>query len=159
MLVKTSHVIMMASDMETDPAAVPELIRQARLKPDAVITASRWHNHRQFKGYQPLKLVLNYIFQVIVRTLYRTTLTDATFGYRLFPAQLVQRIRWEELRHPFLLETILKPLLLGVPIIEIPVAWEARSEGVSQNPFFRNFDYFRILFKYKFYSRNQLVKE
>ncbi len=80
-----------------------------------------------------------------------------TFGYRIFPTALVQSIRWEEVRHPFLLETVLKPLKLGVKVVEIPIKWEARLEGESQNPFFRNFVYFRIGFKVLFYSKKKIL--
>ena len=70
----------------------------------------------------------------------------------------MQSIRWEELRHPFLLETLVKPLRLGVPIIEIPTLWKARTEGESQNPFLRNFVYFRIGLKTRFASRQSILK-
>jgi hypothetical protein len=59
-------------------------------------------------------------------------------------SDLVKNIRWEELRHPFLLETILKPLRLGASVTEIPAVWSQRVEGVSHNAFWMNFLYFRI---------------
>jgi hypothetical protein len=39
---------------------------------------------------------------------------------------------------------LLRPLLRGATATEIPVRWEARREGESHNPFWRNFLYFRI---------------
>lgn len=144
MIAEGSHVIMMASDLETDPHDVATMIERAKSLPQAVITASRWANGGSFSGYSPIKLGLNKLFQASFAVLYQTSLTDMTYGYRLFPTALVRAIRWEELRHPFLLETIVKPLRLGVPIYEIPSRWSARTEGESSNTFLRTFVYFRI---------------
>ena len=145
-----SHVVLMSSDLETDPYTVSEMVVQSLQHPDAIVTASRWRRGVAFSGYNPVKLMANWLFQKVVRFLYRTPLTDATFGFRLFPIGVVREIDWVETRHPFFLETILKPILMGVPVIEISSGWTARTEGVSQNPFWRNFDYFRILFRYRF---------
>jgi hypothetical protein len=81
-----------------------------------------------------------------------------TYGFRIFPAALVHSIQWEELRHPFLFETILKPLRLGVRVKEIPGVWAVRKEGESQNTFFRNFEYFPIGLKVRFTDKEKLLK-
>lgn len=157
-LARGSHVIMMASDLETDPALVPDMIEQSRQRPDAVITATRWRRGGRFKDYAPVKLVLNWVFQQFFRILFATRLTDLTYGYRLFPTSLVTSIRWDELKHPLLFETILKPLRLGVPVIELPTVWTARDEGESQNQFSSYFRYLWIGMKYRFVPRRQLLR-
>jgi hypothetical protein len=157
-LARGSHVIMMASDLETDPNMVRELIVEARKIPSGVVTTSRWRAHATFEGYSKIKLLCNWIFQHFFSFLYGTHLTDMTFGYRIFPTKLVQAIKWEELRHPFLFETMVKPLRLGVPVTEIGCGWQARIEGESQNPFFRNFAYFRTGLKTRFASRQSILR-
>lgn len=152
-----THVVMMSSDLETDPNDVPHMIALAKSHPNSIITASRWLNKNAFKGYNPVKWVCNYLFQSFFRWLYRTHLTDMTFGYRLFPRSLVQAIDWQEVRHPFFLETIVKPLRLGVDVKEVPSLWVARIEGESQNPFFRNFLYFKVGVLTRFVSPAQLL--
>jgi len=152
-----SHILMMASDMETAPDEVKYFIAAAKNHPEMIITGSRWIKGGGFQQYSYFKYLLNFIFQRLFSVLYRTKLTDMTYGYRLFPAPLVKSIRWEELRHPFLFETIVKPLRLGVEVIEVPSKWKARSEGGSQNTFMRNFEYFRIGFKTLFYSKEQIL--
>ena len=62
-----------------------------------------------------------------------------TYGFRIFPSKLVNEINWEELKHPFLFESILKPIRLQIPVIEIPSKWKAREKGDSQNTFFKIF--------------------
>jgi glycosyltransferase involved in cell wall biosynthesis len=153
-----SHVVMMASDLETDPGTVKSLIDQAKQHPEDIITASRWLSEGGFRGYNPVKWALNFAFQRMFSSLYGARLTDMTFGFRIFPTQLVQNIVWEELRHPFLFETLVKPLRLGVRVREVPSAWKARVEGESQQTFFRNFAYVRTGLKARFASREAISR-
>ncbi|HUC60561.1 MAG TPA: glycosyltransferase family 2 protein [Alphaproteobacteria bacterium] len=153
-----SHAIMMASDLETDPALVPQLIACARANPDAVVTVTRWARGGGFRDYSRIKLLANWIFQKLFSLLYWSRLSDMTYAYRIFPTRLVQAIRWEELRHPFLFETLIKPLRLGVDVIEIPGVWRARTEGESQNTFARNFEYFRIGWRVRFAPARDILR-
>jgi len=153
-----SHVLMMASDLETEPRTAKELIASAQQDID-IVTATRWRSQGGFRGYDPLKYLLNWFFQVFMRLLYGSTLTDFTFGFRIFRARWVKTIQWTELRHPFLLETILKPLRLGAHVIEIPTTWKARVEGESHNPFSQNFVYFRTALKIRFTPKDELLRK
>jgi hypothetical protein len=156
-LARGSHVIMMASDLETDPNDVGTLIAQAEKTPSGIATASRWIKGGAFHGYSKIKLVCNWVFQHLFSILYGTQLTDMTYGYRILPTRLVQAIRWEELGHAFNLESVVKPLRLGVPVTEVPSVWHPRIEGRSQNSFFRNFVYFRIGLKTRFASKGSIL--
>lgn len=150
-----THTMLMASDLETDPHVAKDLIARARGGWDIVAT-TRWTSGGGFEGYNPVKLIANWLFQKSIGLLYRTNLTDLTFGYRIWRTELLRGHAWEELRHPFLLECLLRPLLHGATATEIPVRWEARKEGESHNPFWRNFLYFRIAFKLWLHGRNKL---
>ena len=151
-----THVLMMASDLETDPTTVKELIAKANEGYD-IVTATRWKGAGGFEGYEPAKYVLNWIFQRSFRLLYGCSLSDLTYGFRIFKTEWVKKIAWEELRHAFLLETILKPLRLGARTIEIPTTWRIRSEGTSHNVFWQNFLYFRTALKTRFRNREDLL--
>ncbi|MCA1846715.1 MAG: glycosyltransferase family 2 protein [Actinobacteria bacterium] len=158
-LATASHVIMMATDLETDPWIVPDFIAHSKKSPAAVITASRWASGGSFeKGYGPHRVAANWVFQHLVSLIYRTKLTDATFGYRLFPTPLVQHIRWEGLRHEFLLETVLKPLRLGVEVIEVPTQWKPRQEGDSQNSLATQARYIPTMFRNRFTSPSAMIE-
>jgi hypothetical protein len=131
----------------------------AKQYPEGIATASRWIEGGRFEGYSPVKLAANYLFQKMFSLLYGTRLSDLTYAYRIFPRSLVRSIRWEELKHPFFLETALKPLRLGVSIREIPAQWKARTEGESVNPFMANFTYFRIALITRFCKKDRLLVE
>lgn len=154
-----SHVIMMASDLETNPDDVHILIEEQQKTPAGIVTTSRWIQGGKFHHYSPIKLVCNWIFQRFFSLLYWSDLTDMTFGFRILPTSLVRVIRWEEVRHPFNLESIVKPLRLGISVTEVPTTWNPRIEGESRNPFFRNFEYFRIGFKTRFANKNSFWRK
>jgi hypothetical protein len=157
-MARGSHVVMMASDLETDPNTLKSMLDSAELHPSAIVTASRWRVSKGFQGYSKVKLLCNWAFQRFFAVLYGVRLTDMTFAYRISPTKLVQSIRWEELRHAFLFETLVKPLRLGVEVIEIPSGWKARTEGESQNTFLLNFIYFRTGLRTRFASRKSILK-
>jgi glycosyltransferase involved in cell wall biosynthesis len=138
-----SHVLMMSSDLETDPETAKEMIAVAQKGYD-IVTATRWTESGGFHGYNPAKYVANLMFQKIFGLLYHTSLSDLTFGYRLFKTEWVKKIAWEEQRHAFMLETIVKPLRLGARVAEIPTVWRERPEGVSHNQLSNHLAYFRI---------------
>ena len=153
-----SHTLIMSADLETDPNLVPEFIRMAKEYPSDMITASRWIGKHSFDGYSKIKLVLNFFFQKIFSAFYGVRLTDITFGYRLAPTELFQAIKWEELKHPFFLETALKPIRLGVKIHEIPTVWVARLEGESANSLLATFKYLGIAFRARFEKPKDILK-
>lgn len=153
-----SHVITMASDCETNPDDVKHLIEKAKQHPEAMITTSRWREESTFENYGLLKKVLNYGFQKMLQILYLTRFTDLTFCFRLMPTKLAQAIDWQGEKHPFLLETFLKPLRLGVKIIEIPTSWHPRSEGESQNSLFTMFSYTKWAFVWRFETVRRWIK-
>ncbi len=157
-LATASHVIMMASDLETDPAVVPAFIDVAKKQPQVVVTASRWASGGGFSGYGPVRVAANWVFQRLTSLVYRTHLTDATFGYRLFPTALVQAINWEGLRHEFLLETVLKPLRLGVEVVEVPTFWTPRREGESQNSLSTQARYLRTLLVERLQPQSRILR-
>lgn len=155
---KGSHVVLMSSDLETDPNLIREFIRLEKENPDKIVTATRWKKGGGFKGYNKVKLVANCIFQRLIAILFFVNLSDITYAYRIFPKELMLSIKWEELKHPFFLETALKPIRLGVKFIEIPVKWTARTEGVSQNSFWANFKYFKTAWHVRFMKKEDIVK-
>ncbi|MGH7952731.1 MAG: glycosyltransferase family 2 protein [Limisphaerales bacterium] len=158
-IARGSHLIIMGSDLETNPDDVHILIEKEQKNPSGIVTTSRWIRSGKFHGYSPIKLLCNWIFQRFFSLLYGTRLTDMTFGFRIIPTSLAQAIVWEEVRHPFNLESVVKPLRLGIPVSEIPTIWNPRVEGESQNPFFRNFEYFRIGFKARFANKNSFWRK
>ena len=154
-----SHLIMMASDLETDPRQVKHMIALARKYPDRIVLNSRWIREGRFIGYEKTKLVMNFFFQKFFAVLFNFACTDFTYAFRVCPTALMQAINWEELKHPFLLESLVKPLRLNVQTVEIPAVWRPPQEGESQNTFLGNFPYFAVGIRVRFMSRARILKE
>ena len=150
------HVMLMASDLETDPALIPAFVEKIKEDRWDIVAGSRWIEGGGFEGYSRMKLALNYLFQRIFRIFYHTTVTDLTFAYRLYRKSLLEGMRWEELKHPFLLECLLKPLRCGARVAEIPCTWRARTEGTSASLFIETFAYLRIALKVRFLPLSRL---
>ena len=89
-----SHIVLMSSDLETDPHLVADFIRIAKETPNKIVTATRWRKGGGFVGYNKVKLVANLIFQKLIAALFLSGLSDLTYGYRIFPACLVKAIWW-----------------------------------------------------------------
>jgi glycosyltransferase involved in cell wall biosynthesis len=143
-----SHVLMMATDLETNPSTVSMMISRSEENPDTIIATSRWAGvDSGFYGYHPLKKVLNLIFQRIFRFLYKSDLTDVTFGFRLYPRETLLEIEWQSHDFSFLLESLIAPLLQGAKVIEIPTIWSAREEGTSNNSWRYYKSYFLLLIR------------
>lgn len=158
-LAKGSHVVTAAADMDMDPYAVSRFIEKSKTSPDSIIAASRWMPGGGFNGYKKFMLALNYIFQKMIDIVFLTKLTDVTYGYRLYPAELMKSVNWEEAKHPFALETCLKPLRLGVSFIEVPATWNIRTEGTSEISFFKYFRYFKTVFHVRFMKKDSILKK
>ncbi len=125
-------VVTMFSDLESDPFVVRQFIQQAAASPDAIVSASRWRPGGKFDGYSRSKWIINFLGQKFMQRLYGGEVTDFTFGFRMYPRSCHQRCRFEEVGHPFVLESILVPILQGAKIVEVPCVWRIRREGDSQ---------------------------
>lgn len=143
-----NYILMIASDLETDPNLVKNMIAKSREFPDAIITTTRWKGDSAgFASYGKTKKILNYVFQKWISLLYRTELTDYTFGFRLYPNQALSETKWQTTNFAFLLESILVPIRRGFRAIEIPHYWRPREEGRSNNQVRFLIDYFKIAIK------------
>jgi len=139
-----NFVALMAGDLETEPAAVDRMVQKiVETGCDGVI-ANRWLPGGGFTNYEPLKYVLNWIFQKIFRVLFWTRLGDFTFGFKILSREIARAVPWEGTLHEVCIETTLKPLKAGYYLEQVPTVWVGRKEGKSINPFFRNFRYVKM---------------
>jgi glycosyltransferase involved in cell wall biosynthesis len=145
-----NHILLMASDLETDPKLIPQFIATMQEGRWDIVAASRWLEGGGFEGYGLLKQFLNRLFQLFLRVAYGTSLTDLTFAYRLYRRDILQGIEWTEIGHPFLLECLLRPLRRGARITEVPCVWQARREGSSANSFWQMMRYLKTALRIRF---------
>jgi glycosyltransferase involved in cell wall biosynthesis len=157
-LVRGTYVLVMASDLETNSRVVPLMIRAVRQGRWDLVSASRWAPAGGLVGYPLVKYVCNWVFQRIFASLYGVDLTDMTYGFRLMRTEMVHQIRWEERFHPFLFETLVKPLRLGYRVTEVPAMWQPRVEGRSSGSLWWSLRYVWMGLKVRFAARSSLLE-
>jgi dolichol-phosphate mannosyltransferase len=151
--IRGTHALIISSDLETNPDDAGRMAASAALTGADIVCASRWLRGGGFEGYDPFKLLLNYGFNLVFRTLYGIHIHDLTFGYRLMKTEVLRKVRWEYGRHEFCVELLLKPVRLGFTAVEVPTRWIKRPEGESKNAFMRNFKFASAAWKIRFARR------
>jgi dolichol-phosphate mannosyltransferase len=123
-------IILMSSDLETDPNLIPIMVSTLVDNPKTDIVAiSRWINPNSFEGYSPILRILNYIFQKLIKFLYGSNLTDFTYAFRAYRSESLKGIILTERTHSFFLESLLRPVMQGASVLEISGKWVARTQG------------------------------
>ena len=148
-----AHLMLMASDLETDPQAIPLFLQRMQQGDCDIVAGSRWRAGGQFADYGWVKLLLNRVFQACLRRLYGVRLTDMTYGYRLYRRQSLAGIAGEEPGHAFLLECLLKPLRRGARVVEVPCRWQRRREGLSAGSWAQTLRYVSLALRVRFFRR------
>lgn len=141
---KGNYVALMAADLETEPAAIDRMVRKVEETGCDEVIANRWLPGGGFTNYDPLKLVLNWIFQKAFRILFWSRIGDYTFGLKLLSKKVVNAIAWEGTTHEICIETTVKPIRKGFHLEQVPTVWVGRREGTSVNTFFKNFRYVKL---------------
>ncbi len=142
-----NFVALMAADLETEPAAVDRMVEEIIETGCDGVIANRWLPGGGFSNYDPIKYVLNWIFQKAFQMLFWTSLSDLTFGFKILSKNVVDSIEWEGTLHEICVETTVKPITHGFHIHQVPSVWVGRKEGKSVNTFFRNLRYVKMAFR------------
>jgi dolichol-phosphate mannosyltransferase len=148
-----NFVALMAADLETEPAAVDRMVDKILETGCDGVIANRWLPGGGFTNYDPIKYVLNWIFQKMFQTLFWTELGDLTFGFKILSKEIADSIEWQGTLHEICIETTVKPIKQGYRLTQVPSVWVGRKEGRSVNTFLRNFRYVEMAFKTLFAGR------
>ena len=144
---KKSHIVIMASDLETNPKNLKKMITVSKKNPNRIVCASRWHKDGKIYNYGFVKKIFNFLFQIFSKLVLKSNLSDFTFAYRIYPSNALKKSKFYENKHSFALEMIIKPIKKGYKTLNVPATWSPRTEGISQNSILNYFDYLKILFK------------
>ena len=140
-------IVVMASDLETNPYELNKMILLSKKNPNHIISADRWVSQKGFSNYGLIKFLANYTFQKLIKIFVNYEILDFTFAYRLYPKKALKNYNIKELRHGFALEILLYPLNKGYKVITFPAKWKKRVEGTSSITVRSYFSYLKVLFK------------
>ena len=125
------HIAIMASDLETNPYELKNMINLSSNNLDHIISADRWISNNSFNNYGLIKFLANFFFQKLLKIFFNYKILDFTFAYRIYPKKALKGHVINELRHGFALELLLVPMKKGYKIITTPAKWKKRIEGYS----------------------------
>ncbi len=128
-----THVLLMDSDGEMSPVAVPRMIAKMEQSGCDMVVGSRWMKGGGVEGYDPIKLVFNRAFQILFKIMFLTNLHDLTLGFKLMNRRIIDTLVFRSDFHDIAIETTIKPIKYGYRVEEIPVVWRGRKSGVSKN--------------------------
>ena len=143
---KLNFITIMASDLETNPNELSNMVDISKKNPKAIISADRWKGKKSFSNYGVIKFLANFFFQKLIKIFFKIEILDFTFAYRIYPKNILKDIKLSELRHGFALELLLKPIKKGYKVITIPAKWKKRVEGSSSITVKSYLSYLKVLY-------------
>ena len=156
--VKSKYVIYMSADKETPASLIPQLLAHIEMHGSDIICASRWIVPGSFTDYGKIKFLLSWLAQNLCKVVYRSSLTEFTYGFRIYRTSLLKEFVFRESKHTFFLESLLIPLRLNAQILEIPVRWVARDEGSSVVNFRTLISYLRPIIRVRLVKSSKLYR-
>ena len=87
------YLAIMASDLETNPYELKNMIKMSKKYPNSIISADRWISDRGFSDYGIFKFLANFFFQKLIKIFFSYEILDFTFAYRLYPKKALQKYR------------------------------------------------------------------
>ena len=147
MKAKKRYIAIMASDLETNPYELKNMINVSSKNYNSIISADRWISNRGFNDYGIIKFLANFMFQKLLKFFFDYKILDFTFAYRIYPNNAIKRYRIKELRHGFALEILLAPMKKGFTVISLPAKWKKRVEGSSSITINSYLSYLKVFFR------------
>ena len=96
MAAKGQYLALMSADLETEPEAIDRMMIKIKETNCDLVIGNRWLKGGGFKNYDRKKLVLNWIFQKIFKTLYRTKFGDLTYGFKIIKKEIMSEAYLKE---------------------------------------------------------------
>ena len=144
---KKKYIVIMASDLETNPNELKKMINISYKNHNCIISADRWIGSKGFKDYGIIKFIANFMFQKLLKVFFSYNILHFTFAYRIYPRKALKGYRLKELRHGFALEMLLKPMKKGFKVITVPAKWKKRVEGSSSITINSYISYLKVLWR------------
>ena len=132
--IKSSHFLIIGSDLEMDPCAVPAMIEISKKHPDAIVCASKFQTGAKRENYGRLHYLCNRAVNLAVELILHIRGTELISTFQIYPLDLFKRMQFTNPKRTFYEYTI-RPLSMGAEYIEIPTNYKRREEGASNfNP-------------------------
>ncbi|MBE6835567.1 MAG: glycosyltransferase [Ruminococcaceae bacterium] len=125
-----SHILIIGSDLEMDPASVPAMIKAAKKNPDAIICASKFMKGSYRENYGVFHYICNRAVNAAVGLILHIKGTELLSTFQIYPMELYNRMNFTSETRSYY-EYTMRPLAMGEKYIEIPTDYIRRTEGES----------------------------
>ncbi len=129
-----AYVFEMDADFSHDPAHLPQFL--SSIQEADLVLGSRYRDGRVTVVNWPVgRLLLSYFANVYARVVTGQQLYDATGGFKCFRRAVLEAINLDDVRsngYAFQIEMSFRAWRRGFRIVEIPIVFVDRTEGVSK---------------------------
>ncbi len=131
-------VLIQDADLEYDPSNYPALLEPFATSGARVVYGSRFKTRSYPSGMQLPNYVANRFGTWLSNRLYGASVSDAATGYKAFHRDVLGRIELVSSGFEVCTELTAKTRRLGIPIVEVPITYRARSRAQGKKFLWRH---------------------
>ena len=128
----TDYVVTMDADLNHQPEEVPRLLRRLLQEQADIVVGSRRLQDSSVQGTPFWKHTLSYVGNRLMHLTTGVRINDLTSGFRLYRAQALRQIDFENVGFAFLPEILLQAAGQNMNIVEEPIRFVSRVSGKSK---------------------------
>ncbi len=126
------YVLIQDADLEYDPADYPILLAPVHEEGARIVYGSRFLEHAWPPGMQWPNWLINRVLCRMANALYASRITDEASCFKLFRADVLRSFDLQCERFEFCPEVTAKAGLQGIPIVEVPIRYQARTAEMGK---------------------------
>jgi dolichol-phosphate mannosyltransferase len=126
----------MDADLSHRVRDLAKMLAAKQAEPGAsLVIGSRWISGGETENWSKSREFLSRSANLYVRVMLGMGVKDSTAGFRIYSSQILKRIKLEEIKsegYSFQIEMTREVHRLGGKIIEVPITFREREQGVSK---------------------------
>ncbi len=129
------QVCEMDADFSHDPMDIPRLVAEVAADRADVAIGSRYSNGISIINWPLSRLILSYSANLYARTITGIPVKDMTAGFKCIHRRVLETVNLDRIRsngYSFQIEIHLRAHAAGFRLVEVPVIFRERVEGVSK---------------------------
>lgn len=154
-------IVPLMADLSDDPEDINKMIKKIEEGYDIVL-GSRFLKESKIENYPKIKLILgNRLFNIVFRFLYFSKFKDATNAFKAYRREVLDSMKISSNGFSITIETVIKAMIKGYKITDVPVSWSNRTGGLPKMNFLKEGVYYgELLFKlWPSYLKSKILKK
>lgn len=140
------YIVTLDADLNHQPEEIPRLVEALRRSDCDILVGSRFLAASRVEGAPLWKRFLSGVMNRLMRHLFGLRVLDKTSGFRVYRAEVLRAIRFENPSFAFLPEILIRAHAAGFRIAEEPIHFIFRVHGRSKMRFWAtSLSYLKLL--------------